>query len=57
MYNNIPTLQNSRRLTYLWVPTCNSRTPLACVWVNASHGDSKFASATSDEVGGMQLCA
>ena len=58
MFNNVLTLQKSRRLTCVWVPTGNPRMPLACVWLETTARDnSKAASSSNDESWGIPLCA
>jgi hypothetical protein len=56
MYNNILALQNSPRLTCVWVPTGNLRMPLVCVWVDGSAQGNCKAITSSDE-SREQLCA
>jgi TnpA family transposase len=59
MNNNRFTIRKTGRMTCAWVPTGNTKTPLACVWGDAE--TSCTASATSsfsnDEAQGMRLCA
>jgi hypothetical protein len=59
MNNKLLTIRKTGRLTCVWVPTGNIRTPLACVWVEADtfHAASAAPSSSNDEPGGMRLCA
>ena len=58
MYINLLMLRKPARLTCVWTPTGNSRTPLACVWVEANADSScKDASPSNDGKRGMLLCA
>jgi hypothetical protein len=57
--NVFSTIRNSRQLRCTWVPTGDSRTPLVCVWKEASpslvtHTDQ---SSLADDIGGIGLCA
>jgi hypothetical protein len=51
--------RKTARMTCAWVPTGDSRTPLACVWTDAdsSLAPSKMESSPTDEAGGFRLCA
>jgi hypothetical protein len=59
MNNKLLTIRKTGRLTRVWVPTGNIRTPLACVWVEADtfHPASAVPASSNDESGGMLLCA
>jgi hypothetical protein len=59
MNNKLLAIRKTGRMTRVWVPTGNIRTPLACVWVEADtfHTDSAAPSSSNDEPGGMRLCA
>jgi len=58
MYTNLLMLRRRTRLTCVWAPTGNARTPLACVWIEANADSSrKDASPSNDGKGGMLLCA
>jgi hypothetical protein len=52
-------IRNPGQLTCAWVPTGNSRTPLVCVWREASTflAGRTDQSSPEDEVGGIGLCA
>lgn len=59
MNNKLFTIHKTGRMACAWVPTGDTKTPLACVWVDVE--TSRTASATSspsnDEAQGMRLCA
>jgi hypothetical protein len=58
--NNKPlTIRKAGRLTCVWVPTGDIRTPLACVWVKADtfHPASAAPSSSNDEPEEVRLCA
>jgi hypothetical protein len=59
MNNKLLTIRETGRLTRVWVPTGNIRTPLACVWVEADtiHSASAAPSSSNDKPWGMRLCA
>ena len=52
-------MRNHGRLSCAWVPTGNLRTPLACVWKEASPSllTRTDQSPPTDDVGGIGLCA
>jgi len=49
-------IRNPGRLTCAWVPTGNARTPLACVWKEASASLGR-TDPSSPQEGGIGLCA
>jgi hypothetical protein len=59
MNNNFSTTRKSGRLTCVWAPTGNPKSPLACVWMDAGpYEESSSKRRSSDtEVEGMQRCA
>jgi hypothetical protein len=57
MKNNLIVIQNSSNLTCLWVPTGNSRNPLACVWVEERQPKAGTNVCVSIDEGRMHRCA
>jgi hypothetical protein len=52
-------IRSPRQLTCFWVPTGDSRTPLVCVWKEASLSlvGRTDPSSLKNDVGGIGLCA
>jgi hypothetical protein len=48
--------RNPGRLTCTWVPTGNARTPLACIWKDASASVGR-TDPSSPQEGGIGFCA
>jgi hypothetical protein len=59
MNNKLLAIRKAHRMTGVWVPTGDIRTPLACVWVEADtfHPASAAPSSSNDEPEGVRLCA
>ena len=53
--NNILTLRKPNRITCAWVPTGNTKLPLACIWTKAEA--STAPSSPTKESGRMHHCA
>jgi hypothetical protein len=54
MNNTLLTTRKTGRMTCVWVPTGNPRTPLACVWKDA---DFKVEPSPTNEAGVFRLSA
>jgi hypothetical protein len=59
MNNILFAIRKPNRLTCVWVPTGDARTPLICVWKEASPSrvGRNSQSSLKDETGGIGLCA
>jgi hypothetical protein len=58
MTKNILTLRKTGRLVCAWVATGNPRTPLACVWAQASaRGAAKTSASPNDDSGRLPQSA
>jgi|HubBroStandDraft_5_1064220.scaffolds.fasta_scaffold2364052_1 hypothetical protein len=59
MNSIFPAIRETGRLTCVWVPTGNPKSPLACVWmeVEPSYAASTTHVSANSEAGRMRLCA
>jgi hypothetical protein len=59
MNNILSAMRNSPQLTRVWVRTGDAKTPLVCVWKDASLTlvERTDPSSLKNEVGGIGLCA
>ena len=57
MKNKLIVIQNSSNLTCLWIPTGNSRNPLACVWVETRQQKAGSNACAAINEGRMPQCA
>jgi hypothetical protein len=57
MNNNLHLVWNNVLLTSHWAPTGDPRMPLARVWTLAKVPQAVKIASSTDETGGMHLCA
>jgi hypothetical protein len=57
MKNKLHLVQKSVLLTCNWVPTGDTRMPLACVWTGSTPESAISDASSTDEPGRMHSCA
>jgi len=59
MSNKLFRLQKTGHLSCVWAPTGETKTPLACLWIEVDPAPtaSSATSSPDNKEGGMRLCA